>query len=213
MTHLVLDRNDIDGLERRYRAALINSVTGFKPAILVGTADAEGNSNLAIMSSLVHLGSHPPLLGIVLRPDGVPRHSLENIRATGVYSVNHVHQNMIAAAHQTAARYPRDVSEFAATGLSERWLDGIAAPLVSDAAVCLVLELRQELPLEINGTHLLIGEIIHLEFPEHAQHSTGAIDPALADSVALSGLDSYHSALPPRRMAYAKPDQPPRDLS
>ena len=203
---------DIEALERRRRAALINSVTGFKPANLVGTADRDGRSNLAIMSSVVHLGSHPPLLALVLRPDGVPRHTLDNIRATGAYSINHVHREMVPAAHQTAARYDRDISEFAATGLTERWIAGIAAPLVDEACVRMALELREETALAINGTHLLIGEIVYLEFPDVAQRPDGALDPAVAGTVALSGLDSYHVAQPPRRMAYAKPDQPPREI-
>ena len=46
----------IAALPTRQRAALINSLTGFKSPNLVGTADSQGNTNLAIMSSAVHLG-------------------------------------------------------------------------------------------------------------------------------------------------------------
>ena len=38
----------------------------------------------------------------------------------------------------------------------------------------------------------------------------GALDLATAGTVALAGLDSYHQALPLKRMAYAKPDLAPR---
>lgn len=207
-----LDSLAIEKLEKRQRAALINSITGFKPANLIGTADASGRSNLAIMSSLVHLGSHPPLLGLVLRPDSVERHTLDNIRHSGVYSVNHVHQDIIAEAHQTAARYPRGVSEFAATGLSEHWVEGFAAPLVAEAQIRMVLKLREEQTLAINGTQLLIGEVVYLEYPEEVAREDGALDPAAAGSVALAGLDSYHAAQPLKRMAYAKPELPPREL-
>lgn len=207
-----LDREAIGGLERRHRAALINSITGFKPANLIGTADAQGRSNLAIMSSLVHLGSQPPLLGVILRPDTVERHTLDNIRCSGQYSVNHVHESFVPAAHQTAARYPRDVSEFSATGLSERWLPGFAAPLVAEARIRMMLALREEHALQINGTRLLIGEVLYLEFPDNIQRDDGALQPELAGTVALSGLDSYHRAGAPRRMAYARPDTAPREL-
>jgi len=203
---------DIAAMERRRRAALINSITGFKSANLVGTADADGKSNLAIMSSLLHLGSNPPLLALVLRPDSVERHTLDNLRASGVYTVNHVHADIIGAAHQTAARYPREVSEFAATGLTERWLDGVNAPLVAEANICMVLELREEHHLSINGTQLVIGEIVYLECPDSALRDDGAIDPEIAGTVALSGLDSYHATRRLRRMAYAKPELPPREL-
>ena len=208
--HLTTD--GLLALDRRHRAALINSVTGFKSANLIGTADERGHSNLAIMSSLVHIGSSPPLLALVLRPDSVERHSLDNIRRTGQYSVNHVHESMIQAAHQTAARYPRETSEFEATGLSERWIEGFAAPLVAEARVSLILGLREEQTLAINGTQLLIGEVLYLECPDEALREDGALRPERAGSVALSGLDSYHRADDPVRMAYAKPELPPREL-
>jgi len=207
-----LQSTDIQALERRRRAALINSITGYKPANVVGTADSSGQTNLAIMSSLVHIGSNPPLLALILRPDSVERHTLANIRQTGVYTINHVHRDMVDAAHQTAARYGRDVSEFAATGLTEFWRDEHAAPYVSEAKVRLGMRLRQESILEINGTHLVIGEIIELELPDNAINELGALDPAIAESVAIAGLDSYYRATLQQRMAYAKPDQQPKRI-
>jgi flavin reductase (DIM6/NTAB) family NADH-FMN oxidoreductase RutF len=113
-----LDRRAIDALDDRRRIALINSISGLRPAVLVATADAGRRSNLAVMNSLMHVGARPPLLGLLFRPDTVERHTLENIRATGVYTVNHVHGGIIDAAHQSSARYPRDVSEFDAVGLT-----------------------------------------------------------------------------------------------
>ncbi|MFT4768562.1 MAG: flavin reductase (DIM6/NTAB) family NADH-FMN oxidoreductase RutF, partial [Glaciecola sp.] len=179
-----LTASDIEGLERRKRAALINSITGYKPANLVGTANTSGHSNLAIMSSLVHIGSHPPLLALIFRPDNAERHTLDNIRETGSYTINHVHTGIVDAAHQTAARYPANVSEFAATGLTELWRDGQTAPFVAEAAVRMGMTLRDELPLNINGTHLVIGEIVSLEVPSEAINELGALDPAKTDSVA-----------------------------
>ena len=209
---MYLDRAAIEGMERRRRAALINSVTGFTAANLIGTADSEGRSNLAIMSSAVHIGSHPPLLALVFRPDSEERHSLANIRDMGVYTLNHVNEAIIEAAHQTAARYPREQSEFAATGLREHWHTGFGAPFVAEAAVRVGLALREEITLAINGTHLVIGEIQHLELPDAALNELGALDPALAGTVALAGLDSYYATQLRRRMAYAKPGIPPRAL-
>jgi flavin reductase (DIM6/NTAB) family NADH-FMN oxidoreductase RutF len=127
---MLFDRNAISALESRYRAALVNSLSGFKPANLVGTADRSGQTNLAIISSVVHLGSQPPLLALIIRPSPVERHTLENILDTGCYTINHISDGFIEAAHQTAARYPREQSEFGATGLSEAWIEGFAAPFV-----------------------------------------------------------------------------------
>lgn len=207
-----LTSSDIENLERRRRAALINSITGYKPANLVGTVNTGGQSNLAIMSSLVHIGSHPPLLALIFRPDNAERHTLDNIRETGSYTINHVHAGIIDAAHQTAARYPGDISEFAATGLTELWRDGHRAPYVAEAIVRMGMTLRDELPLSINGTHMIIGEIVSLEAPSEALNELGALDPAKTDSIAISGLDSYYQSSLLQRMEYAKPDKPPRRL-
>jgi flavin reductase (DIM6/NTAB) family NADH-FMN oxidoreductase RutF len=205
-----LTSTDFAAMDQRYRATLVNSISGFKPANLLGTVDAQGNSNLAIMSSVVHLGSHPPLLALVIRPNSVDRHTLDNIFNSGCYTINHVTDAIIPEAHQTAARYTKEQSEFAATGLRELWLDGFPAPFVAQARIRLGLELREHQELTINGTNLVIGEVTLASFPDECLRSDGSLDLAEAGSVALSGLDSYHRTEPPMRMAYAKPDLPPR---
>lgn len=200
-----ITRAEIDAMESRYRAALMNSVTGYKPANLVGSCDGEGVTNLAIMSSAVHLGSHPPLVMLVLRPVAAAQHTLENILATKHYTLNHVHSDFYKAAHQTAARYDRDVSEFDEVGLTPLWRDGFTAPFVQEAAIRIGLELREHRPLEINGTQLLIGEIVSLDVPAGALMDDGSIQLEAAGSVALSGLDSYFETRLLDRLPYAKP--------
>lgn len=203
---------DISAMERRRRAAFVNSLSGFKSANLVGTSDGQGRTNLAIMSSAVHLGSHPPLLALVVRPGGEERHTLTNILRTGCYSINHVNSAIVEPAHQTAARYPAGFSEFEATGLTPCWHEGFRAPLVAEAGVKLGMSLREHQHLEINDTHLVIGEIVFVDVPGEACREDGSLDLTTADTVALSGLDTYHQGLAFKRMAYAKPDVPPRAM-
>jgi len=204
--------DEIGAMTSRRRAAFVNSLSGFKSANLVGSADEKGRTNLAIMSSAVHLGSAPPLLALIIRPGGEERHTLSNILATGCYSINHVSRDLVEAAHQTAARYDRSVSEFDATGLTPRRHPGFAAPFVAEAAISLGMELREHQELAINGTHLVIGEIVLARLPGDCLLEDGAVDLAKADTVALSGLDHYHAPVSLKRMAYAKPDLPPRVL-
>jgi flavin reductase (DIM6/NTAB) family NADH-FMN oxidoreductase RutF len=209
---MLIDSDDLRAMDSRKRAAFVNSLSGFKSANLVGTVDLNGNTNLAIMTSVVHLGSHPPLLALIVRPGGEERHTLANILATGCYSLNHVTAPLVESAHQTAARYPREVSEFEATGLTPQWQPGFAAPLVAQARLKLGLELREHQVLRINGTHLVIGEIVLVDVPEHSLAADGAVDLAAAGTVAISGLDSYHEPKIITRMAYAKPGIAPRRL-
>ncbi|MFT4519961.1 MAG: flavin reductase (DIM6/NTAB) family NADH-FMN oxidoreductase RutF [Halioglobus sp.] len=206
------ESTDIEAMSSRRRAAFVNSLSGFKSANLVGTANGQGQTNLAIMSSVVHLGSHPPLLALILRPGGEERHTLANILDTGCYSLNHVNSLIVERAHQTAARYPQDVSEFDATGLTPVWQEGFGAPMVAEASVVLGLQLREHQELAINGTHIVIGEVVLVDIPADTVREDGSIDLTVADSMALTGLDSYHRSVSVKRMAYAKPELPPRAL-
>ena len=127
MDRLHFSENDILEMESRKRAAFINSLTGFKSASLVGTIDHEGKTNLAIFSSVIHLGSNPALIGFINRPDTTERHTSENILSVKQYTINHIHKEIFIEGHQTAARYPKEVSEFEAVGLTPEFLPGFQA--------------------------------------------------------------------------------------
>ncbi|KKL86748.1 hypothetical protein LCGC14_1941590, partial [marine sediment metagenome] len=58
--------------------------------------------------------------------------------------------------------------------------------------------------LAINGTELVIGEIIDLHVDDNAVQEDGFIDLASIHTVAVSGLDSYHTTQAIARLPYAK---------
>ncbi|MCF2916327.1 flavin reductase [Pseudoalteromonas sp. Cn5-37] len=194
----------IADLENRYRAHLINSLSGFKSANLVGTQDSNGQTNLAIVSSVFHLGAHPPLVGMIIRPHSVPRHTLENLLATKQYTINHVNKDIYNKAHQTSARYDKGESEFDATGLSTEYLNDFTAPFVKESKLKYALELKEHHYLAINGTELIIGEITDIYLDEACLQEDGFIDIEAIGTVAVSGLDSYHVTERLARLAYAK---------
>ena len=81
----------IEQMDRIQKIKFINSVSGIKPANLIGSISDTGQSNLAIFSSVFHLGSDPALLGFITRPTGeVARHTHENILENKQYTINHV---------------------------------------------------------------------------------------------------------------------------
>ncbi len=89
------NKQDIDDWDRIFRLKIINSVTGIKPANLIGTCASDGSTNLAIFSSVVHLGSRPALLGIITRPSTEDvGHTLQNIVKVGEYTINHIHPEL-----------------------------------------------------------------------------------------------------------------------
>lgn len=194
-------------METRKRAAFMNSLSGFKSASLIGTIDNQNNSNLAIFSSVIHLGSNPALVGFVSRPDTVDRHTFENILATNCFTINHINKSIYKQAHQTSARYPKDVSEFDATGLTSEFQCGIKAPFVKESLIKYALEFVEKHEIKINGTILVIGKVVSVFLPESCLLSDGAIDIEKADTIAISGLDSYHTTNKIARLSYAKPDE------
>jgi flavin reductase (DIM6/NTAB) family NADH-FMN oxidoreductase RutF len=194
-----------DEMEQRYRASFFNSLGGFKSLTLLGTSDVEHHTNLSVVSSVFHIGANPPLMGLIFRPDSVSRHSLENIMATRFYTFNHVNEIFYQQAHQTSARYPREISEFEACGFTVQKSELIPAPYVLESRVKIGLQLQQRIDLEINGTVLIIGKIIEVFFPENCLSSDGFIDIEKAGTITVSGLDSYHSTQKLKRLPYAKP--------
>ena len=198
---------EIEELPSRYRAHFINSCTGFKSANLLGTVSEDGISNVAIFSSVTHLGSNPPLLGFVLRPTSVERNTYDNLLKSGVFTVNHVNQNFIKEAHKTSAKYEGNVSEFDKTLLSKECLDDFKAPYVKQSRIKMGCEFVNEYFIKENDCHFIIGKIKHIYVDDHIQAEDGWLNLERAQTVCIDGLDGY--ALPQilNRFTYAKPDE------
>lgn len=194
----------IDELEKHTRTHLINSLSGYKSANLIGTQDLQGNTNLSIVSSVIHLGAHPPLVGMIMRPHSVPRHTFENILQSGVYTINQVNKSIYKQAHQTSARYDKEESEFDATGLTPQYFDDFTAPFVQESRLKYAVKFVENQHLAINGTELVIGEIMDVYLDKAALQSDGFLDLQAIETVAITGLDSYHTSNKLTRLPYAK---------
>lgn len=206
---MTLYSEELAGLETRYRANLINSLGGFKSLALIGTRSRSGNENLATFSSLFHLGANPALTGIIIRPAEEKQNTLGNIMSTGQYTINHVTPAFYQQAHQCAAKYEEGKSEFEAVGLTPEYAGTIHAPFVKESTIKFACELVQKNNIELNGTFLIIGKIIHIIVPEQFIQPDGFIDLEAAGTVTCSGLDSYHTTTRLSRLSYPKADQLP----
>ncbi len=211
---MILQKADIAALPQRQRAALINSIPGYKPVVLVGTASGDGQTNLSVINSCFHIGAAPALLGIIIRPapEGTERHTLDNILETGWYTLNAMTPNMTQRGHHTSARFAREQSEFEACGFDASWQRPVEAPFVAESPLKVGLKLAEHHPLEINGTQLLIGSVETLQFDQTAHREDGTLDLHALDLVAAVGLDAYHSVNAGQRYTYAKPDHSPHAL-
>jgi len=205
-----MDRSTYDGQEHHLKVQFFNSIVGFKNVCLVGTQNAAKQTNLAIFNSLVHIGSNPPLLGLIFRPDSVERHTYENIIQEKEFTVNLIAETDIAAAHQTAARYTKDQSEFEETGLIATYHEKFNAPFVASSPISFGLVFRENIPIPLNGTNLVIGEVQWFKYPESIVAMDGFANLTAAGVVGCIGLDAYTKGTIMQRFEYAKPDNAPR---
>lgn len=199
------DQKYLASLDRLYRVNLVNSSSGYKSANLVATLSEEGVSNVAVFSSVIHLGSSPPLLGLVIRPTTIPRNTYENIKKSGCYTINHVHEDIIEDAHHCSAKYDVSISEFSMTDLEEAYDHVCQAPFVKGSPVQLHMEFREEHHLEVNGTILIIGEIMGMYVQEKLLKDDGFIDLSEGKITTINGADGYAIPKLKTRLPYQRP--------
>ncbi|MFV8281846.1 flavin reductase family protein [Christiangramia marina] len=204
--------SDIEEMEKIYRLNLVNSCTGYKSANLIATRSKSGNPNVAVFSSVTHIGSNPAMLGFVTRPLSVARNTYNNIRETEYFTVNHIQDKMIEQAHQTAAKYDEEISEFNKTGLDEEYLDGFHAPYVQQSEVKLGCKFVNEYHIKENDTVLVVASIEHIYFDEGIQMPDGWLRLDDAGTVAVNGLDGYSLPSLLDRFHYARPGQEVRSF-
>lgn len=190
---MIYRKQEIAKLDRVKRLKIINSVTGIKPANLIGTRDNYGKTNLAVYSSVVHLGSNPALLGFISRRrTNDAGHTFSNIIENGYYTINHIHPEFIENAHYTSAKFSKSVSEFQRCNLTEEYLNGFKAPYVKESKFKIGMRLKEIIDIKLNNTSFIIGEIESIIIPDEALVNED-VDLEISKGVGISGLNSYYS--------------------
>jgi flavin reductase (DIM6/NTAB) family NADH-FMN oxidoreductase RutF len=203
-------KEDIINTNKIKRLNLINSVSGTKSANLIGSKSESGQENLAIFSSVIHLGSNPALLGFVLRPDkDVRRHTYDNIIASESYTINSIHASFIDKAHYTSAKFSVDESEFEKCKLEAQYLNEFNAPFVKASKLKMALTLQEVVDIKINSCKLIIGSIEHLHVDQEAIEENGQVNLQKLDTVAIGGLNSYYALNQIGHFPYARTSELP----
>lgn len=201
----VFSFDNIMSFEKGFRTKFINSVTGFKSANLIGTQSKDEKTNLAIFSSVIHMGSHPPYLGFITRPTSVVRNTYENILETGMFTVNSITIDLSKRAHSTSARYPKGISEFDIANFQTEYLDDFDVPFVKESPVGLGCVIKENIHIKANDTRMIIGQIEKVILREGQLADDGYLDLSKLGIASISSLDGYHKVSEPIRYQYAKP--------
>jgi flavin reductase (DIM6/NTAB) family NADH-FMN oxidoreductase RutF len=200
----IITTEEIKVMEKYYRTMLINSLPGYRSLHMIGTISADGITNLGLFNSVFHIGANPPFLGMVVRPDTPDHDTLANILAMGQYTLNNVLPEWYQQAHQTSASYPSGNSEFDILGFKKQYINNFKPPFVQQSTIKIGLELRESFDIELNGTTIVIGEIVNIQTAESVIQADGYVDHTAAGTVTIAGLDSYFSTQPIGRLKYAK---------
>ncbi len=206
-----ITKYDIETMDKVYRLNLVNSLSGIKPVNLVGTVSKNNITNLAIISSVVHLSSSPALLGFMQRPATVPRHTYKNIHETGEYSINMVSRGFTDKAHYTSAKFDNFESEFDQCGLTEQFFKESKAPGLAESPVIILLKFEEEYLIKSSQTILMVGSIQSVYLPENAVDAVGMIDLESVEAAGVSGLNTYYNLSKMATYPYARTGQFPQN--
>ncbi|WP_066758897.1 flavin reductase family protein [Crocinitomix algicola] len=204
-----LKKEEINNLDRKFRLNLINSITGIKPANLIGTRSKIGEDNVAIFSSVVHLGSYPAQIGMVMRPqnDGL-KDTYANILETEFYTINHITESFIEKAHYTSAKLPKAQSEFDRMNLKRSFIDGFFAPFVGESKVKIGMKFLESINLP-NGCIFVVGEVVLVDLPDDLLNEKGQLNLTAYEAVGIGGLNNYYALTPVANYPYVRINEIP----
>lgn len=201
----IFNSKQIQSLDKIFKINLINSCSGFKSANLLGSISNEGIPNVAVFSSVTHLGSSPPTLGFILRPTTVPRNTYKNIKESGVFTINHIYEDIIEDAHHTSAKYPEKISEFKVTHLEEEYKGDNKAPFVKNAPVQMSMKFIEEIHVPSNDVMLIVSQIQELYVDDNLLQEDGLINLSKGNIATINGLDTYAIPKFKKQLTYQRP--------
>ncbi len=137
-----------------------NAIVSPRPIGWIATRGTMGD-NLAPYSFFNAVAYVPPQ--VIFASTG-SKHSLANIRETGVFAVNIVAEAALVAMNETSAAVPAGVDEFARAGIEKTECTTIGCPRVANAPATLECRLVQVIPLLGRDNWLVHGEVtgVHL---------------------------------------------------
>ena len=204
------NEEDILQMPKVKRLNMINSITGVKPANLISTIDERNRHNLAIFSSVVHLGSNPALIGFILRPqEKIRRHTYENILENGYYTINHLPNHKTLEGHYTSAKFDKETSEYDVCHFTPEFQHDFPVPYVKESFLKMGLKHVESIPIKYNGTVMIVGKILQVYVAKSSLSEEGYINLEEAKSVGISGLNTYYDLKKIASYPYARPHELP----
>ena len=200
---MIINKKDINKLDKVYKINLINSIIGAKSANLVSTLSDEGVDNIAVFSSVIHLGSNPPLIGFIVRPqESRITDTYRNIKYLKQYGICSISSKMIDKSHLTSKKTPSNESEYKLFDIEKDYIDNFPVPFAKESQIKIGLNFIEEMFI-VNKCRLIVGEVEIIKINSSIAKS-GNLNFDKLDGITITGISTYNKIKNPIEMPYVK---------
>lgn len=177
-----------------------------RPIGWIGTKGRDGSLNLSPYSFFNAVSDRPK---IVMFSSSGRKDTLRNATETGVFSVNYVSADLVAAMNASSTAVPYGTDEFAIAGVMPVMGRLVDAPFVGEAYAVLECRVTEIHTLKtIDGTdadsHAVFGQVVAIHIDERVVRD-GRFDVALARPVTRLGYMDYAEVQPVFELQRPKP--------
>lgn len=197
-------RTEDHGLPRNPWLAIILP----RPIGWISTAAADGTPNLAPYSCFNSVASHPP--HVMFSSDDA-KDSINNAEATGYFCCNLATFELREQMNQSSARYPPEIDEFEAAGLTAVPCKNIPVMRVAESPVAVECKLSQVITLTPSSglpctNRVAIGEVVGIHIDGRVLKE-GLVDVEELKPLGRMGYLEY--TVPPRSFEMLRPELKP----
>ena len=142
------------------------------PAVMVSTADKEGNSNILTIAWTGTVCTNPPMAYISVRPE---RYSYHMIKESGEFVINLTTKKLSHATDYCGVRSGRDVDKWKECRLTKGSSSSLEyAPVIEEAPVN--IECKVKSIQELGSHHMFLAEVTAVQVDEAYMDEKGKFD-------------------------------------
>lgn len=182
-----------ENISRELNGKLWACLIAPRPLALISTRDEKGVPNLAPYSSYAGLATYPPMLGVSFsQREGEDKHTLANIKATGVFVINLV-PRFLAEEMNRAAEGTDKADDFARLELTDVPAQTVDCPRIGESPAALECRLVNTVPLPPSRCELVVAQVSGVYLRDEYLHDGSLFDPMAADLLCSIGAEEYLS--------------------
>lgn len=197
---VTFDPTEHSAMDRQF---MLSQLVVPRPIAMISTQSPDGIANIAPMSYFLPITGSPMLIGITmgLREDGGQKHTYENAMASGDFVINVTSDHFADQIEDVALESPPEVDEFDLVGWTSVPAAKVSSPAIGEALARLECRVSQVVELGEPGVpfgevHLVIAEVVWVQYSDSILNERGRIDPLLLAPVSRLGLRSFLRTIP-----------------